>query len=62
MNAVTTDVNNTSTPALIDWQADLCDKIDKGTYPTVLKPIAPTQPLLGIAIMQGLRAVITATR
>eukprot|EP00965_Chrysotila_dentata_P175447 5791487-Pleurochrysis_carterae.AAC.1 len=23
MNAVTTDVNNTSTPALDDWQADL---------------------------------------
>eukprot|EP00965_Chrysotila_dentata_P180298 5952572-Pleurochrysis_carterae.AAC.1 len=23
MNAVTTDVNNTSTPALYDWQADL---------------------------------------
>eukprot|EP00965_Chrysotila_dentata_P178681 5901108-Pleurochrysis_carterae.AAC.1 len=23
MNAVTTDVNNTSTPAMDDWQADL---------------------------------------
>eukprot|EP00965_Chrysotila_dentata_P185163 6112393-Pleurochrysis_carterae.AAC.2 len=31
------------------------------TDPTVLKAIAPAKPLLGIAIMEGLRAVITAT-
>eukprot|EP00965_Chrysotila_dentata_P058548 1942442-Pleurochrysis_carterae.AAC.1 len=32
------------------------------TDPTVLKAIAPAQPSLDIAIMQGLRAVVTATR
>eukprot|EP00965_Chrysotila_dentata_P184692 6096500-Pleurochrysis_carterae.AAC.1 len=74
VNAATTDVNNISTPALDDWQADLfgvippsasahaawtddCyDEIDKGTSPIVLERIAPAQPSLGIAIMQGLRA------
>eukprot|EP00965_Chrysotila_dentata_P095462 3155212-Pleurochrysis_carterae.AAC.1 len=33
-----------------------------GTDPTVLKGIAPAQSSLGIAIMHGLRAVITVTR
>eukprot|EP00965_Chrysotila_dentata_P025465 846837-Pleurochrysis_carterae.AAC.1 len=73
MNAVTTDVDSTLTPASDDWQADLfgvisppasahCDEIDICTDPTVLKAIAPAQASLGIAIIQGIRSVITATR
>eukprot|EP00965_Chrysotila_dentata_P000472 15717-Pleurochrysis_carterae.AAC.1 len=44
------------------WSDDCCDEINMRTDPTVLQPIAPAQPSLGIAIMPGLRAVITATR
>eukprot|EP00965_Chrysotila_dentata_P256405 6212527-Pleurochrysis_carterae.AAC.3 len=80
MNAVATDVNSTSTPALEDWQADLfgvipppvsahaawtddcCDEMDMGTEPTERSAIAGAQLSLGITVMQGIRAAITATQ
>eukprot|EP00965_Chrysotila_dentata_P031033 1033247-Pleurochrysis_carterae.AAC.1 len=80
MNAVTNDLDNTSTPASDDWQAEIfgaipppasahaawtnncCDEIDMCTDLAVLNAIAPAQPSMGIAIMQGLRAIVTTTR
>eukprot|EP00965_Chrysotila_dentata_P064390 2133669-Pleurochrysis_carterae.AAC.2 len=77
MNAVTTDLDNTPTSASDDWQVGLfgvipppasahdawtddCDDIDMCIDPTMRSAIS--SPSLGIIIMQGMRAIITATR
>eukprot|EP00965_Chrysotila_dentata_P131440 4344957-Pleurochrysis_carterae.AAC.1 len=66
-NAVTTDADLFGVippPASANaaWTDNCCNEIDMCPDLAVLNASTPAQPSLGIAILQGLRAVVSATR